>query len=409
MPRTRKARAFRYPAPDLGARIAPSEALFGRQPHWVRVRERPRNKTRPKGKRYTHGDRAARIGNTPSPGTKRIHDLTDVRTHWRKERGAAGKTCAPASSAVDAQSKHPPLSPRKKTRTLMEDENQKKTHQHQSSQKCALREVERGGGGGSGWMSNINGAGTKHKVREDGRERRREGKQRIGSMEEGGRRNKGGREEWRRQQGRRGNESNGRGYGRPATAHPPYARTKFKTKDSPSLHTPAPQIAPPSPPSVSPTSAPVSGTGYDSAPSARTRTRRRYRRAARSRPGLSGRVASLGRGASPLRRGAAGQVWGGRGGRTGKGLPSPWKGRAAGRGGVRWECEEQQHAKGRGGVNGPAQPNAHVLDFWHGGLVPTDEGRFRAGWRGQGDGGWKNGRIGVAVSVVVRGQRGQVV
>jgi hypothetical protein len=90
--------------------------------------------------------------------------------------------------------------------------------------------------------------------------------------------------------------------------------------------------------------------------------------------------------------------------------PTPWKGRAAGRGGrgggVRWECEEQQHAKGRGGVNGPAQPNAHVLDFWHGGLVPTDEGRFRAGRGGQGDGGWKNG---VAVSVVVRGQRGQVV
>jgi hypothetical protein len=36
------------------------------------------------------------------------------------------------------------------------------------------------------WMSNINGAGTKHKVREDGRERRREGKQR--DREYGGRR-----------------------------------------------------------------------------------------------------------------------------------------------------------------------------------------------------------------------------
>jgi hypothetical protein len=74
---------------------------------------------------------------------------------------------------------------------------------------------------------------------------------------------------------------------------------------------------------------------------------------------------------------------------------------------VRRECEE--YAQRRGGVDGPPEPDAHGLDFWHRGLVPTDEGRFRAGRGGQGDGRWKNGRIGVAVCVVAGGQRGQVV
>jgi hypothetical protein len=91
-----------------------------------------------KGKRIGTA-RAPRIGNTPKSGTKRIQGLAgeqlaartlpasafyalaspgsthgractleERRRGCRKERSAAGKNCAPTSSAVDAQSKHPP-------------------------------------------------------------------------------------------------------------------------------------------------------------------------------------------------------------------------------------------------------------------------------------------------------------
>ncbi|KAJ7907154.1 hypothetical protein B0H13DRAFT_2503310 [Mycena leptocephala] len=60
---------------------------------------------------------------------------------------------------------------------------------------------------------------------------------------------------------------------------------------------------------------------------------------------------------------------------------------------VRRESEErgeEEHLQGRGGVDSPAEPYAHVLHLGHRGLGPADEGRFRAGWREQGDGGWKD-------------------
>jgi hypothetical protein len=55
---------------------------------------------------------------------------------------------------------------------------------------------------------------------------------------------------------------------------------------------------------------------------------------------------------------------------------------------MRWESEErgEEYAQRRGRVNGPAEPDAHVRDFGPRGLVPADEGVFRAGWRGEGDG-----------------------
>jgi hypothetical protein len=73
---------------------------------------------------------------------------------------------------------------------------------------------------------------------------------------------------------------------------------------------------------------------------------------------------------------------------------------------MRWEREErgeEKHAQGGCGVDSPAELDAHVLDFGHRRLGPVDEGRFRAGGGGEGDGGWKDGGIGVAV----RGQCGE--
>jgi hypothetical protein len=52
-----------------------------------------------------------------------------------------------------------------------------------------------------------------------------------------------------------------------------------------------------------------------------------------------------------------------------------------------------EHVKGRGGVDGPAEPDAHVLDFGHRGPGPVDEGGFRAGGPREGDGGWRMGEL----------------
>ncbi|KAJ7853430.1 hypothetical protein B0H13DRAFT_1904062 [Mycena leptocephala] len=60
------------------------------------------------------------------------------------------------------------------------------------------------------------------------------------------------------------------------------------------------------------------------------------------------------------------------------------------------ERGEEKHAQGRDAVDGPAQPDARILDVGHRGLGPTDEGGFRAGWQRDNDG-WKDGRIGVTV------------
>jgi hypothetical protein len=82
---------------------------------------------------------------------------------------------------------------------------------------------------------------------------------------------------------------------------------------------------------------------------------------------------------------------------------------------VRWETKErgeEEHLQGRGRVDSPAEPNAHVL-LMSSTLGIEDLGPGTkdgwAGWRGEGNGGWEDGRIGAAVGVVVRGQRSQVV
>ncbi|KAJ7831353.1 hypothetical protein B0H13DRAFT_1915490 [Mycena leptocephala] len=61
------------------------------------------------------------------------------------------------------------------------------------------------------------------------------------------------------------------------------------------------------------------------------------------------------------------------------------------------EWGEEEHVQCRGGVDGPAEQDDHILNFGHRGLGPTDEGGFMAGGGGEGDCGWKDGRIGVAV------------
>jgi hypothetical protein len=78
---------------------------------------------------------------------------------------------------------------------------------------------------------------------------------------------------------------------------------------------------------------------------------------------------------------------------------------------VRWESEErgEEDTQGQGGVDGPAEPDAHVLHLWYRGLVPaTKDGLGQAGEERAIVGG-RMGELGVAVSVVVRGQRSQVV
>ncbi|KAJ7821837.1 hypothetical protein B0H13DRAFT_1920497 [Mycena leptocephala] len=94
-------------------------------------------------------------------------------------------------------------------------------------------------------------------------------------------------------------------------------------------------------------------------------------------------------GAPPLLTSAPGQAWGGRGGRTGEGV-AHFLQRERGRYAkereeeVCWETEErgeEEYAQSRGRANGPAEPDAHILDSGHRTLGPMDKGGFRACWR----------------------------
>ncbi|KAJ7875972.1 hypothetical protein B0H13DRAFT_1893912 [Mycena leptocephala] len=310
------------------------------------------NEARPKSKRHAHRDRTAPIGNNPKPSNEANSRL------GRKERGTRGETCAPTSSTVDAQSKHPPLPPKKKTANI--DGRRKSEENSPMPVEAEVQHagLQRGGGGGGGeGVLNINGVGTKKKVKEDGRERRREGKQR--DKECGGRRNKEGtRKKGRKEREERegGREEGTRCMQRDAAPQKTGMKRRLTTKP----HTPTPQTSPPSLPSSC-----VTGTssGQTTAPE-------------RGYDGRGGRRASL---------------------KQGREVRADKREEE-----VHWEGEEQ------GEADGPAQPDGHILDFGHRGLGPVDEREFRAGWRGEGDGRREDGRIGVAVSVVMRGQRSQM-
>jgi hypothetical protein len=130
MPRTRRSHAFGCPATDSACpRITP---IFYMRPHWVRIREHPRNKARPraKGIRIGTARRESAKARSQERNESAIRQVRDWRpalpasafhplasrhsTHGRtctqekgtrgcrkergavlsKERGAAGKTCA---------------------------------------------------------------------------------------------------------------------------------------------------------------------------------------------------------------------------------------------------------------------------------------------------------------------------
>ncbi|KAJ7875965.1 hypothetical protein B0H13DRAFT_1893904 [Mycena leptocephala] len=302
-----------------------------------------------KSQRHAHRDRerAARIGHTPGPGTKREARLRrkELRANIEQHR------CEPSpfpnkkeNSKIDGRRK-----PEEDTPTPVEPE-------------VRGERVERGGSGGGG-------------LKTGGRDGERESKG-IESMEEG---ETGEVEEWRRQRERRGNESNGRGYGRPAvlyTAHPPYARTNLKTKDSPLPYTPALQTSPPRLP--------------DPPPPRERRKKAGAQHQAQERDQDDAIdvqcevVGALERGVGEEEEWHEGVVHSLKQGREVRAQEEEED--------VLRESEERGRRSTRSaeaGVDGPAEPDIHVLDFEHRRLGPADEGRFRAGV-GEGDGGWRD-------------------
>ncbi|KAJ7834930.1 hypothetical protein B0H13DRAFT_2288521 [Mycena leptocephala] len=112
------------------------------------------------------------------------------------------------------------------------------------------------------WARKIDGVGTKKKIKEDGRARRREEMQ---SMEEGGTMEGRGMEGERNRGGSMGEEGvRTKEEGMAAHRTPGVRKNKSQNKNSPPPHTPAPQTSPPSPPSGSPTSVPTPEKGCGS-------------------------------------------------------------------------------------------------------------------------------------------------